>query len=824
MIFRLVLTVFGIFFFSAGIAQIYGTVRDEQSIPIPHVNIYIQGSNISTSTNQDGEYELNTGIGVFDVYYQQIGFEKLKIKINVVAERTEANVTLKAIKYELDEVEFVVDREDPAYSIIRKSIQKRFEYRIHKGIIRCNAYSKGMLKLTNVPEKVLGNKVGDFDGELDSTRKGMLYLSESFSDLYFFNGKLAKETMLSSKVAGNDRGFSFNRAGTLQFNLYDNSSDFGRAIISPIADFALSHYKYRLLGSNINSDGLLIHKIELLPKVQNDAVWNGYLYIQDSTWSIYEFDGYILGKQIKQEIFDTIYLTQQHFFDPGKGNYFLRFQNFNFTAGLLGFKVNGNFLINYSEYQYENSIPSNSSHEVLEILSNSNKKSNQYWDSIRPIPLTSEEDASYRKKDSIRVYKESRVYMDSMDLKRNRFKYSHLLLGYRYSNSFKRRFFGFESLLNSIQFNTLQGWTLGTKLAFEFYPDSLYRRKSYESLVKLNYGFSDNSWQYVITQNKYFGDYKNTLFSVSLGRTLREFISSTTTNRFYNQFSSLFLKYNPLKLYQNEFVKINFNKDLNYDISLKIESSYSKRSEISNSTEYSWRLKKQSYTANNSTTFRDSFLLVSQRYLFQSKLQVEYQPLTKVWKTPNDIQKLGSDWPLFRWQQIFNYYDKLHKLNSISSLGLEYYLDLNRWGSLQVAIDLKKSFGVNPDIPEAIHIPGNPTNVYDLVSSLNYKVIEPYRMIGLNKSISFHLEQNFHGLLLDRVYLVSKLGLKEIFGISLLSIDNNKLYQEYSIGLGNVGYGLFRYLRMDWVKTRWGNEWGNSYLRVGINNIFSIGK
>ena len=78
--------------------------------------------------------------------------------------------------------------------------------------------------MLEAPETILGQDVGDMDGLLDSTGQGILYLSESESQLYFTAPDDYKEVMVSSKVSGDDNGFSFNSASDMDFSLYRNFS------------------------------------------------------------------------------------------------------------------------------------------------------------------------------------------------------------------------------------------------------------------------------------------------------------------------------------------------------------------------------------------------------------------------------------------------------------------------------------------------------------------------------------------------------------------------------------------------------------------------
>ncbi len=812
-----------LFPFHAILAQVYGTISDENGELLPFVNVYIEGTGVGTSSNEKGEYELSVKSGLRTIVYQQIGFEKKIVKVEVGNQKINYNIQLKSITYELSEAVFIGSREDPAYPIIRKAIEGRKKYEKTDSSYQCEAYAKGMLKMLNAPEKVLGQKVGNLGGNLDSTKKGVLYLSESVSKLQFEKGKMIKELMISSKVAGNDRGFSFNRAGSLEFNMYSNTSTFGRAIISPIADYALSHYKYKLRGSHLNTQGHLIHKIELIPKVKADAAWNGFIYIQDSTWSIYEFDGFLLGGQIKQDAFDTVFLTQQSFYLPFIGHWLLSLQNFSFSARFLGFVIKGNFLINYSDFINSEIDTNEDRSEVLEIQSGSNKKENSYWENVRPIPLTEEEKKNYSIKDSIRIYKDSRACKDSMDKVNNQFEKVDLLLGYNYSQSYKRRYFEVGSLLNSVQFNTIQGGIIGAKINYEHYLDSFLWNKKYTANFMIDYGFSDQQVRSRLAITKYLGNKNSTIFRVACGRVLSEFAPEISTNLFLNQIYSLFYKNNVLKLFERDYIELKYARNINYNTRIQFTSSLEQRSNVFNNTNYSFWLQDRLYTNNTSTRFRDSFLFIKNKDVFQSRLKIIYQPKTKVWKTPNGIQKLGSEWPVFTFQPTINYYTNVGDLNFNLLASIDYNKDLNRWGELSILLTGVKSLGAKAEVPDAIHPGVNPFVVTDIKDRISFKGLRSYRRIAYKQSFEMHVEHNFQGLLFDRIYLWNKLGFTELVGFSVLATDGDKWYSEFSFGIGNIGYKIFRYFRVHWVKTHYGVAWGPAYLRVGVSNVFSIG-
>jgi len=66
-----------------------------------------------------------------------------------------------------------------------------------------------------------------------------------------------REEMISSKVSGRNKSFSFNRAAGLLFNFYENLIDLGdigqRGFVSPVAANALFYYHYRYEGEFVKT-------------------------------------------------------------------------------------------------------------------------------------------------------------------------------------------------------------------------------------------------------------------------------------------------------------------------------------------------------------------------------------------------------------------------------------------------------------------------------------------------------------------------------------------------------------------------------------------
>lgn len=175
---------------------------------------------------------------------------------------------------------------------------------------KADFYSRGIFKIKDAPKKILGQKFDAFDEVLDSTRSGILYLSETVSKITYKKPDKLKEVIVASKVSGKDNGFSFNNAASANFDFYDNYLPFQLNVVSPIADNAFNYYKYKLEGTFFDQNKNQINKIKVTPKRTSEPVMEGYLYIVEDSWAIYAIDLTVNGNQIQSPAINTLTLKQ----------------------------------------------------------------------------------------------------------------------------------------------------------------------------------------------------------------------------------------------------------------------------------------------------------------------------------------------------------------------------------------------------------------------------------------------------------------------------------------------------------------------------------
>ena len=200
-------------------AQIVGKITDQNNKPVPFVNILIENTYKGTTSNNDGYYELNiTEPKTYTIVYTFLGYKTVKKKLAIDKFPYTINVTLEEESFSLDEVE-INSEENPANAIMRQAIAKR-ETNLEKiNSYTADFYSRGLIRIKDAPEKILGQEVGDLGGGLDSTRSGIIYLSETISKIKFLSPDKLREKITASKVSGDDNGFSFNSALDVDFCL-----------------------------------------------------------------------------------------------------------------------------------------------------------------------------------------------------------------------------------------------------------------------------------------------------------------------------------------------------------------------------------------------------------------------------------------------------------------------------------------------------------------------------------------------------------------------------------------------------------------------------
>ena len=437
-------------------STITGRVTDEKQQPLSYATVFLKNTSIGTTSNADGYFVLYAPPGNYEIVFQYIGYAKYSQKIQLQDAPLTLNVALQRENISLSEVTVSAGAEDPAYAVIRQAQKKRKYYLNQVNEYSCNVYIKGVQELDKIPHRIFGINL-EKQG-IDSSILGILYLSESESQYNFQKPDKVKEIIYSSKVSGNNNAFSWNSAAAFNSDFYDNIIPLegitARGLVSPIADGAFTFYKYHLLGT-FYEEGLMINKIQVIPKRINDPVFSGTIYIIEDQWRIHSLD-LLVTKDAHLDFVDSLRFTETY----GKINdsTWMPFnQVLQFKLAAFGFGGNGKFIGVFFQYNLEPNFARRFfDAEQLRVNEDANKKDSLYWISHRPVPLTPLEKKDYHRKDSIYIVQHSKRYLDSVDRKENAFKIEKLFFGYDYSNSFRKIYYTWRVPLLGISYNTVR--------------------------------------------------------------------------------------------------------------------------------------------------------------------------------------------------------------------------------------------------------------------------------------------------------------------------------------------------------------------------------
>jgi len=788
-----------------------GKITDEAGKPVPFASVYIQNTTQGASANSEGEYSISLKAGKYVLQYKTMGYLLAAHVVNVTQNQT-LNITLVAELYQLQAVN--VGGKDPAYAIMRKAIKKRKTYLNEVKAYSCLVYIKGMQKLLQAPKKFLGTSIDKIGKEigLDSNRRGIVYLSESESKYSFLSPDNVHEEMISSKVSGSNRAFSFNRASDLKVNFYENFEEWRgislRPLISPVADNAFFYYNYKWLGSTYQN-GETVNKIQVIPRREHDPCFEGYIYIQDNSWRLVGVNLFIT-KKANISLLDTIRINQQ-FVPVSNKAWMASTLRFDFVGGLFGFRLGGYFVSVYKDYELNPHFSKKDFHETLRITKDVNKKDSTYWAEERPIPLTDEERTDYKRKEALAIRHESKGYLDSLDHVFNKLKPFELLIGgVNLRNRYKKEYWHFDPLIHDVQFNTVQGFNLNPGVSFTKQIDTINNRY-FGMGLDLGYGFSDHRFNAVASGIMPLGN--NFTLGLKGGSDIEDMNDLQPISRLANTVHSLFAKQNFEKFYQKQFIAASLSGRISGGWKGSAAVEVANRNWLENTTGF-YFFGSRNYTYNNPLALNTGGALFPDNRSFKVTLRTSYDFSNKYETYPTGRHYLPSPYPTIG----VNYtrgvkgvlgsdvdYDRISADIGQSDLSLGVYGKTSFYLSAGKFINSKSVY-----FPDFTHFHGNEALFYRSDPN-SFLLLDYYAYSTKGDYLEAHLEHNFSGFIMNKIPGLRKLKLQEIVHVNYLTTPN--LHNYYELGAG------VKYLNLRVLYGESHNSGSNvhSAIRVSLN-------
>lgn len=802
-----------LFSFFSKAAFITGTISDEKKDPIPYANVYLQPSLKGTTTNAEGYYKLETLPGTYTIVFKYLGYKTQTKEITISDKDVILNISLLSESYMLNGITINAGGEDPAYAIIRNAINKRKFYLNQVDGYNCNVYIKGVQKLTKYPDKFMGNVV-DFGGQVDSIT-GIFYLSESVSKFSFKKPGKIKEEMISSRMSGSSKSFSYNQASDMLFNFYENNV-MGKAIgergyISPIAESALFYYRYKLEGSSVEND-VLIHKITVTPRRKFDPAFRGVIYIAEGSWRIQSMDVY-LTRESGLEFLDTL-RVRQTYLPVNNADIWMPVNNrFDFSFKILGFTGGGNYVGYFSNFEINPAFAKKTfSNEILKVEADANKKDSTYWESIRPIPLTLEEKVDYIKKDSLAVVRTTEQYNDSMDHIRNKFSVtSYLLSGYSYRKGFKKTELSFESLFRTVHYNTVEGWCISLNNNWE---KRFEDKRRLELNSSLRYGFSNTHFNANSGFKYLYNRLHESFYTVNGGTSVKQINESAPITPFLNSLYTLIGEKNYIKLFEKRFISAAYSREWFNGFTGMLSGEFAQRLPLQNTSFTHWKnVSGREYTSNDPQNPFDDLPAFEKNNALLFGVNINYVICKKYISRPDVKIATESKFPEIQFEikqavaGMFNSKADFTKLKA----GLSHSIDFGILGYLDYRAACTWFTSINKIyFTDYTHFNGNQT-WFSNFEPETFNALEYYSYSTTKGALAIHGEYHFNHFISNKIPLFRKLKLSEIASVHYLSVKGLPSYTEVAIGLEKFGI-----IRADFYSSFTGNSKPSYGFRFGL--------
>ena len=800
--------------------SIEGHVYDnETKQPIPLATVIIKNTNFGVYTAEDGEFYINTALSNDTLLISYIGYYSDTVILSK-QQSQKFTIYLKPQNFNLYEV-VIKPREDPARVLMKKVIEHKKENDYHNiDGYKTRAYTKIELDLGNLvldnmnaednvrkknPYNVL---IDHIDTLNDETNYLPFFFTETLSDLYFRESpKARKEVIVASRTSGINNASASQILGNYyeQYNIYNNYwFIINKNFIPPVTDSWNFFYKVELTDSAF-IDNYWCYKIDFSPRQKQENVFEGYMWIADDDFAVKEvymsLDSAANINYYKRAVFYQEYekVDDKHWVlkqDKILGE-FLPMQN---SASVIVRKST-----TYQSYAFAADIFDEVVKLRDDIVYTDSVINNdeQFWASIRPEALNTNETGVYELVDSLQNIKS---FMTIVDLY-NTLMYGYWNLGYV-------RIGPFANMVSNDEVEGLR-LRLGARTG-----DLISKRMSLGGY--LAYGIKDNAFKYggdfnIVVNKKpwqqFKFSYENDLdVSSNEGVTFGE---DNILSGFYRRRDT------PQKILDHEKIRGHYEKDWIWGLSNSVTFTSVKMQPLFDIYYYNQHDSLVSDINNAELDFGLRFAY-REKFLFDNYRRYS----------------LGTNYPVIN----FHYKMGIPDIGSsdFKYTALEFSIDdyflLGSFGATDYSIKAGKVYGNLP----TLLLESPPGNETYFMNHGNFNLMNEYEFV-MDTYAELFLTHSFHGFFLNKIPLIQKLKLREVATFKMvygkLSADNTaannylknvepfyigntapspKPYMEAGIGVENI----FKLIRVDAI---WRLSYRNNPLapnfgvRVGVS-------
>ncbi|MDX2000850.1 MAG: DUF5686 family protein [Chitinophagales bacterium] len=409
--------------------RITGSVEDaETGEPLPFANVFIEGKFIGTNTDMDGTYKLDVNKRTDSLTVTVLGYTTQRKAVGADNPQVIDFLMVKE-DYALGEV-VVVAGESPSETMMKKVIKaKPINNYTKLDRLQYEAYTKYEIDLENFTQESLeDNKLlsrfphlKDYVDTVSETGNSLLpvFLIENLSDNYQENNPYrVREVMKGIKMSGiQKQDFITELLGNVNqnLNIYENLlSVMGKSLISPLADYGLSVYKYNLnIYDTLFIGGEPHLEMTFKPKRKDDYAFKGKMLINIKTYGVHSIEmelnddiniGLVKDLKFSEEFTKLSYKVSEdsvaYAYIPQKERLSIKFTYyFGGETRILGRKTKSIKDIKINEPLIDTAF---SAYEATSITNDAYQQADTFWEAHRHDTLQKREVGIYDMVDSLK--------------------------------------------------------------------------------------------------------------------------------------------------------------------------------------------------------------------------------------------------------------------------------------------------------------------------------------------------------------------------------------------------------------------------------------
>lgn len=761
--------------FSQDFYQLRGYVYSENNEPLIGATVRVVNSNTGTVTDAQGKYEIKlleglNRISVSSMAYQTEVFD-------VVADKDLVqNVFLKVDQKQLDEVVVKVKKKDYSYEVIQKVLDNKEAVLNQYQNYKAKAYIKSV---EEIEKKVVTKKEDDApptpDEQLKIGEKGLAQ-KDSIPNLNIFECQLIrheshtgqqKEAREAVKKIGDQSTLFFKSVTDGEFNLYKNHQKIVKIgdneITSPLSDLTFLTYRFQLIRYYFEGKDKIYH-IKVIPRGLGNALYEGSIEVLEDSWVLKRVNLKLTKRGLLRYDefgFEQIYQNIQNRWMPSKTTY-----TWKVKEG--GTKKSGKTEVIQSDFEFDLDLPKRFFGDEVGITAESAyKKDSTFWGSIRPHPLTKDEQKVIREKERLEILMNSKAYLDSIDKIYNRITVPKVIyLGIGHINRAQKTTWYFDPILGLIDPVAIGGWRIR-------YGVGYYKRYENRKQIGVNtnftYGFKNEDLRGGININYFYNPLKVSSINLAISSGFNIINGAATLSDIAKRSN----------FYQNKFVDIRHRTELFNGFYLNTQAYYEIRSDLS---DFKFGALGDKIFPNN---IRQVF---PTSHVYKNSIGVEYTPRQLYLREPNQKVVLGSKYPTFslNLDRAWPISGKNNNVFTHLSASVRQTFNVGILGTSEYRINAGKFLDTTSlAVMDYKYMRGG-DNYFFSPSMFTYQLI-PKTFPVFNWYLESHYVHQFNGFLTSKIPLLNKTKIREAMGGGFLYVpERNYQYSEVFFGLNRI--------------------------------------